>query len=255
MKLTGIAETSILTLIFKAAEAGLDFPLVKDLRAVRLLHKLDYEFPPVSSPEGCAAQLATVCATRLINEELLDFAGRVINLGCGFDTRGIRHIKDEWIDVDCAEVMELRSECVDGDALSYNMIGDITDSEFLKELRKDTETVVLLEGVLDYYAEEEVERILTDVRDISSNLSVIFTAVGPLFRDVNPPILASIGNTTKIRWGLDDPLSLERLGYKIRKTTPIHRVDDIRWKPIKEALKVNPLYLDSATKVVVMERV
>lgn len=256
MKLEGLAETAAVSLIFKAAETGLDFPLVTDLQAVRIMRELDYEFPPVSGSIAFVAQLATACSSRLVRDLVSDVEGRVINLGCGFDTQGIRHDKDEWFDVDCAEIMKMRGDCIpDTGTNSYNMIGDITDREFIDSMKEDMPTTVLLEGVLDYYTDKEVRGILSNIRDLSPDTKVIFNACGSAHRGVNPAILSSIGNDSVTKWGLDDPTVLEELGYEIESCTSITEVDDIRWDPIKQSLGKRPLLLKHATKVVEMKRI
>jgi len=245
---------ALLALHYRAIESQLSFGLFTDLQAVQWAKEIGFEFAPVVSPESLTVQLATACRTKLFNDEIEGFEGRVINLGCGFDTRGQNHDKELWLDIDLEEVIGLRLDNSD-DWKSHHVFGDITDEAFMTSMVSEMPTLVLLEGVLDYFPESEVYKILKKVRAFSPEVKVVFDACGTVYKDVPHPVQSGTSESHTIRWGLDVPEQLEHLGFEVTKKTYVHEVALERWKPTEEAFKQYPIMKDHASRVIVMEGV
>jgi len=200
-------------------------------------------------------QLAVACRGYLINKVISEFAGvRVINLGCGFDTRGCAS-GIEWLDVDMPEVVDARLALLPDEGNNCTVVGDIQDEVFMASLVKDVETLVILEGVLDYYSQEEVHEALRRVRKLSSNVTVVFDAIGSLMRGVVHPTLVTLGINKEVLWGLDDVEEMEELGFAVDRVDTVHSVEEYRWRPVMELLKDKPLFVKHASKVYVMRGV
>ncbi len=253
-------KSALFALHYRAIESSLTFGLFKDLQAERWVKELDFEFAPADSPSHYAVQLATACRTELFNQEIEGFEGRVLNLGCGFCTRSINHNKESWINVDRKEVMDMRSysfagEWDTGPSHFYEIEGDIQDLEFIISLKSKSDTLILLEGVLDYYSKEEVYNVLSLVRTLAPNLTIILDACGSVYKDIPHPIQSKDGPLNIIRFGLDNPKDLEHLGYKVLRETSIYELAKDRWEPLEESYKKHPIMKEHATRVIVLEGV
>lgn len=242
---------------YRAVESKLPFGLFTDLQAVRWLEEIGFEFAPPHASTEYVVQLATACRTKIFNDVIKDFEGRVVNLGCGFCTRGMFHDKQEWIDIDLAEVMDMRNElsAAYGKVLSLNICGDILDDVFVQSLTTDLPCLVLLEGVLDYFTKEQVVKILKNLRKTSREITIIFDACGTVYTNVPHPTQSINNNPHVIRFGLDVPEELEHLGYKVVQKTYVHEIAKDRWEPLEENFKQYPIMKDHASRVVVLEGV
>ena len=251
--------SAIHTLHYKAMESEMSFGLFTDMQAVRWLEELDYVFAPVELSSTYAVQLATACRTKLFNDEIERFTeeGRVVNLGCGFDTRGLFHDKKEWLDVDLPEIMDMRNDLSAGygRVVSYNICGDVFDEVVLKSLVNDYPTLVLLEGFVDVYEREKVFGLLRNIRLFSKDLTVVLDACGSVFRQVPHPIQGETEDKYVIRFGLDSPKDLEECGYKVEKSTSVHEIAKDRWEPLEESYRQYPTMKEHSTKVIVLRGV
>lgn len=249
-------KLAALALYYRARETMQAFPLITDMHSVDMSKELIRSNPLGEVPRNdYVTQLATVCRAYLVNHAISEFDGdRIINLGCGFDTRGYTSTK-EWVDVDRPEVIDARLKLVPEGGNSTTIAGDIQDTVFMDSLTNYVKTLVILEGVLDYYTQEEVHEILRSIKKLSSDVTIIFDAIGSLMRGVVHPALAALGIIQEVKWGLDSTKELEELGFIVDEVNFVHSVEKYRWRPVMELLADKPLYVDHASKVYVMRGV
>ena len=106
----------------------------------------------------------------VIRTELLDGAvekfmaehenGVVINLGCGLDTRYSRLDNKNyiWFDLDLPGTLELRRNF--DETSSYHMIEkSVFDYSWFNEIPGDVPLLIIAEGLLMYFSEEEVSEL------------------------------------------------------------------------------------------------
>lgn len=250
-------ELACMTLYYKAKESMMSFPLFIDTQAISLSKDLFQEYPiEVPKEFEYVGQLSVACRAKLIDDILSTFEGkkvRILNFGCGFDVRGYQ--ASNWFDIDLPEVMNKRLEYLPEEYKGFNIAGDIKDIQFILSLTSREPTIVILEGVLDYFAAEDVYQLFALLKQISPEVTVIFDTVGSLLKGVNPPILASVGIDTKIQFGLDNPKDVETFQYKVESCTYIYEVDKYRWKVLAEEWKKEPRYKNNSSKVIVLKGV
>lgn len=249
-------ESAYMSLWYKAQESLSSFPMFIDTEAVRVAKELLSEIPKQENVlYAYLGELSTACRAKLINDAVKACAEeRVLNLGCGFDMRG--HMTPyEWVDVDLPEVMTKRCQYLSSFYKGMNIAADIFDPEFLTSMTSDKSTLIILEGVLDYYSEDKVLNLLSSLKELSPSPTIVFDSVGSLLRGQTSPTLIALGIEQKVEWGLDDPRDLGELGFMILDCTYVHEVEEYRWKPLEDSWKKQPLYKSHSSKVIVMKGV
>jgi O-methyltransferase involved in polyketide biosynthesis len=85
-----------------------------------------------------------------------------------------------WIDVDLPDVVALRRQVLPQSCSGrdYRLIGaSVTDSAWLEDILADRPTIILMEGLLSYLIEEDVERLLSRLVDRLQEGELLFECV------------------------------------------------------------------------------
>ena len=90
VQLSGVAETLLIPLYFRAQETQRPDALVKDEQAVALVKQLDYDFSRIKLRKH--DEVAIILRLREFDRFARDFLNRcpdgvVVHIGCGLDTR------------------------------------------------------------------------------------------------------------------------------------------------------------------------
>ncbi|KAK1993537.1 O-methyltransferase [Colletotrichum falcatum] len=234
--LTGVPETMLGTVLSKAADATSPSPILGDTWAAEILKKVDYDF----SRLGVSGWIQAWAVLRSRDfdrwtSEFLDLHAHspngvtVVHLACGFDTRALRlrryfdRIPLRWIDVDLPDVVQLRCKLVPEPLATINATAakgstyelrasSATERGWYKDIPADRPTVVVIEGLSMYLAEEEMRdlvRGLVEHFGQGQHGNLIFDATNSFVmaaqRWLNP--VAKSGS--RLNWWLDKPLSIE----------------------------------------------
>lgn len=210
--LTPEQETLLITLYAKAQP---DNPLFFDPIAQNILKNVDYDFSKLKVPYKT---VMLVCQrTKKLDALTRDFLVEnpdavVLHLGCGLDSRFWRVDNGlvEWYDLDMPQVTDLRRQFF-SDSERYHLISSsVTDLDWVSQVDiVDRPVLVVAEGLLMYLAEEDVKRLLLQLRhsfpkcrlaaDVFSRLTARY-ATGH----------ASLNQTgASLGWGIDDPHEIE----------------------------------------------
>ena len=140
--LSGVAETSLITLYIRAMESQRPDALLKDGKAVELFTRKAFDFSRVRQiPLSEANKLVIILRTREFDHYARDFLARhpdavVIHIGCGLDTRferiAERNSQVEWYDLDFPNVIELRRKLIGDEKERYHLLGcSVLDTAWL----------------------------------------------------------------------------------------------------------------------------
>ena len=174
MELTDVSKTAIGTLRSRVIESGKNRPLISDPMAE---YFLDEFYSRITGSEQeqiftrkLSPKLTLHIAIRarkydaIVNDFISKHPGcRVINLGCGFDTRYWRiHPQDcEYIELDLPEVIEIKKEILK-DKLSYELIGcSVLDTSWIEKVtaKKNRNILLIAEGLFMYLNKDDVIRL------------------------------------------------------------------------------------------------
>ncbi|KAK2038725.1 O-methyltransferase [Colletotrichum somersetense] len=234
--LTGVPETLLGTVLSKAADAISPSPILGDTWAAEILTKVDYDFDRL----GVSGWLQAWAVLRSRDfdhwtSEFLDLHAHspegvtVVHLACGLDTRALRlrryfsRMPLRWIDVDLPDVVKLRRELVPdplaetnttaGKYSTYDLqASSATETSWYRDIPADRPTVIVIEGLSMYLAEEEMRDLVRGlVRHFGQGQHghLIFDATNSFVMAAQAWLNPVANSGSKLNWWLDNPLSIE----------------------------------------------
>ncbi len=169
LKFGDVQETALIPLAIKASETVRPNARIKDYKAKEIIDTLGVDvskFDPFLSHEGVVAR------TIMFREELKTLIDKYpdalcVNLGCGFDDKfsQVDNGKITWFDVDLPDQIAVRRKVYEDRERCTMLDGSALDREWTKGLTKSDMTIVVVEGVLEYFSKEQVKICLNMLCD------------------------------------------------------------------------------------------
>lgn len=210
--LTPEQETLLITLYAKAQP---DNPLFFDPLAQKILNQIDYDFAKLKVPYKT---VILVCQrTKKLDAITREFLvenpeGVVLHLGCGLDSRFWRVDNGlvEWYDLDMPQVTNLRRHFFTDHERYHLISSSVTELEWITQVDDSMRPVLIVaEGLLMYLAEEDVKRLLLQLRQSFPNCRLaadVFSRLTARYATKH----ASLNKTgASLGWGIDDPHEIE----------------------------------------------
>jgi O-methyltransferase involved in polyketide biosynthesis len=229
IKLTPEQETLLITLYAKAQP---DNPLLFDPMAQDILNRVDYDFARLKVPYKtvvlvCQRAKKLDGVTRAFLSE--HPGGVVLQLGCGLDSRFWRVDNGQvnWYDLDMPPVVELRRQFFNENERYHLISSSVTDLEWMDAVATDgRQVLVVAEGLLMYLGEEDVRRLVLQLRETFPGCQLIADVFSRLTARsaTGHPSLKQTGAT--LGWGIDDPRELEAWAPGIRLLEEWYFSDD-----------------------------
>ena len=185
-----VQETALIPLAIKASETVRPNARIKDLKAKEIIDTLGVDvskFDPFLSHEGVVAR------TIMFREELKKLIARYpdalcINLGCGFDDKfsQVDNGRITWFDVDLADQIEVRRKVYEDRERCTMLEGSALEGDWTKKLPQKEMTIIVMEGVLEYFSKEQVKTCLHMLCDSFPK--------GYLLAELHSPFLEKLGS-------------------------------------------------------------
>ncbi len=179
--ITGVPETMLWPLWHRAAEQRRARPLLHDPLSARLVERIDYDF---RGRFGRPSVLHAVRA-RLCDDLVKDYARGcdeeplVIALGDGLDTQCWR-LDDEtirWFSIDLPEAMTVRQRLLPPHPRQRNIACSVLDPAWLEQVPAHSAPFVSAAGLLMYFDERDVVRLLATVADRFPAATIYFDTI------------------------------------------------------------------------------
>lgn len=215
LKLKGVEETMLIPLVIKANETMRTNARIRDEKAVEILKKLNMDtekYDKFMSHEGVVAR------TILFDNEMKHYIDKYpdavcISLGCGFDNRfeRIDNGKISWYDLDFPNVINARKMFFE-DRKRVNLIAkSALDKSWTDEVEKGKVTIIIIEGMLMYLAEEQVKELLNIIKDGFKNVFIIAELM-PMATSGGTKYHDTVKNTSAtFKWGVKNAKEVEKL--------------------------------------------
>lgn len=250
--LSGVSESSLVTLYIRAMESQRPDALVKDVNAVALLARLSYDFSRIRLLHLSEAnKLVIVLRSRKFDRYARDFLTRhpeavVVHLGCGLDSRFERvdNGEVEWYDLDLPEVIELRRKFLGGEGERDHLLGcSVLEDAWLDKIsvHRQRPLLFLAEGVFMYFEEAQVKSLVLTLRGQFPGAELVFDSYSPLHVWVSNLQTAEFG--FRCHWGIWRGQEIESWGEGIHLLDewgyfdpPEPRLAYIRWMRHIESL-------------------
>ncbi|MBE9051326.1 class I SAM-dependent methyltransferase [Nostocales cyanobacterium LEGE 11386] len=229
-KITGVAETLMITLYARYWETKRDDGVIQDQKAVEIVEKIDYDFTKFAS--GWASLLGSAIRAKRFDDRVSDFIKNhpnavIVNLGSGLCTRFFRvnNGKVNWYEVDFPEVIELRHKLI-SETDKYKFIGkSIFDFTWMDEIQRYLQSamltpgqpmLIIAEGVSMYLTKAQHLNLCKQIGDRFQNVEMIIDVVSPAFaRNTQGHDTVSKTNA-EFKWGIKKVAELETWGLGIK---------------------------------------
>lgn len=186
-----------------------------DPKAQDILNQVDYDFSRLRIPYKT---VILVCQrAKKLDAVTRDFLaehrrGTVLHLGCGLDSRFWRvdNGKVEWYDLDMQPVIELRQRFYPSSERYHPIASSVTDLEWMEKVNEaGRQVLVVAEGLLMYLSEEDVKRLVLQLREVFPGCRLIADVFSRMTARsaTRHPSLKQTG--ASIGWGIDDPHEIE----------------------------------------------
>lgn len=158
----------------------------------------------------------------------------VLHIGCGMDSRIERTGSNNthWYDIDFKAVIDERKKHYNESEYYHMMIGDATKPEWVNNLPKNKDVIVILEGISMYLTKDEVEHLLHNIGNHFNNVNLLidfYTELSAKMSKYKNPI-NDVGVTEV--YGLDEPKSIEKnTGFtfvKEHSITPVEMINQLK---------------------------
>ncbi|MEY6434021.1 class I SAM-dependent methyltransferase [Thioalkalicoccus limnaeus] len=249
-ELTGVPETMLWTLHNRASEALRPDGFIRDREAVRLYQAIAYDYErrfgrPDGSHATRSAVFDEVVATWMANHPV----GTVVELGCGLETQfqRIDNGRVRWLCVDVPEAIAVRERFLASSERCRFIARSALDLAWMDEVETPEAVFVTAQGLLMYFDEADVQRLLTAVIERFPGVEMMFDVIPRWFSRQS---VAGLWKTRHYRvppmpWGVGrneiDPLlrgwcpSIRRIRY-----LPYRRFRGLPWSVVFSLLAGTP---------------
>lgn len=205
---TGVKETLLYTLYFRALDQRSRSPIVGDTWAPEMVARIADNKGFRTARWGASGRFSPLLRARRLDDWTRGFVARhpeavVLHLGCGLDSRAWRIDTPpgiDWYDLDYPEVIELRQRLYPQRDHYRTIASSVTDPGWVSDIPADRPVLVVAEGLTMYLTQTELTQLLARLTGRFSGGELIFDASGVLQARM----------TRLFRWTLDDPHDLER---------------------------------------------
>lgn len=225
--LSGVAETLLIPLYYRAMESQRPDAMLKDEKAVALVTQMRLDFSPAKRvPMSEYLNAMRIIFTREFDRYARDFLNHhpnavVIHIGCGLDSRFERvdNGRVEWYDLDLPEVIDLRRKFIGAESERYHLLScSVLEDAWLEAVKVCSPRPLLLlaETVFVYFTEAQVKSLVLRLRDHFPGAELVFDGWRPFEIWIANRSLSNSPFAGLMQWGFWRGQELEGWGDNIR---------------------------------------
>lgn len=213
-ELPALAQTLFIPLAVRAKEAECNRPLFVDKMAINIFNQCDTDNMIIDGGE--ISTHGILARTQVIDTEVERLLSAnpnaiVINLGAGLDTRFFRLDNGtvQWYDLDLPEVIALRKQFIAENERLHFVAKSVMDYSWIDEIEySSNDTIILIaEGLLMYFAENDVNEIL--------NILIKKFPKADMFFDVVHSFFIGKKISSGFLWGISRAKELESMNNEL----------------------------------------
>ncbi len=222
-----VQRTLFYPLLARARETARARPLVHDVRAVELVHAIDFDYSRYAAPAaGTVVVLRTMILDWWVRQFLAGYpGGTVVELGTGLSTRFERTDNGSvhWVDLDLPDTIALRRRFFPDTGRRRMVAASLLDEDWLADVaRLPGPYFFVSEGVLTYLTEAEATGALTWIAARFPGARLAFDTYSAASL-ANEHKMAAKRGLARWQWACDDPRTLERLGLRLLESATVTR--------------------------------
>jgi len=245
--LSGVSDTYLAPLYWKAMESQRPDAMIKDEKAVALVTQGSLDFSRVKQIHiNELLNAMRIIFTREMDRYARDFLTRhsdavVVHIGCGLDSRFERvdNGQVEWYDLDFPDVIELRRNFLGGEKGRYHMLAcSVLEDGWIEAVKVHFKRsfLFLVETVFVYFIEAQVKSLVLTLRDHFPGAELVFDGWRPFEIWLGNRYLSNSQLAGLMRWGFWSGKEIEGWGDGIHLLDewgffdqPEPRLDSFRW--------------------------
>ncbi|MGC6175079.1 class I SAM-dependent methyltransferase [Lacrimispora sp. 38-1] len=216
IELKGVQETLLIPLAARAFETKSKNPRIKDVKAVEMVSKIEYDFSKFDrkmSKEGVIAR------TMILDRETQKFVNEYpdvvcISIGCGLDTRyyRIRYNQVQWYNIDFPEVIALRKKLIYENKNVHFIGKSALDISWNDDIYiEDKKVLIIMEGLLMYFTEPEVIQLFCMIKNHFPNCTILVEIMHPFIAGCSKQHDTIKHTDAVFRWGTRSGKAMEKL--------------------------------------------
>lgn len=181
-KLTGVPETLLIPLYARAIETQRG-GICHDPLAVEIMQQLDYDFSKFA--DGHATALAIAIRTAILDEFTRAYIARypdavIVNIAAGLDARFFRMDNGQirWYELDLPESIDMRRRFFEESDRYTSIARSALDFTWLDEIERRPHTLFIIEGLLMYFDEGEVQGLIRTLAENFPGAEMLLEVLG-----------------------------------------------------------------------------
>ena len=184
INLTGVSETLLGPLWGRAKLSRERNLVLNDAKAIELIEQIDYDFSTIDRNIPPEVDLLIVARAKQFDDKIKAYIAEhprasVVNIGAGLDTtfyridNGLIH----WYNLDLPAVIEIRKQLIPETDRTACIAKSLFDPSWCKDIKHTEDGVfMVVEGVLVYYEESQVQQFFSLLADNFPSGEIVFDA-------------------------------------------------------------------------------
>lgn len=229
----GVSKTALITLYMRAQDMKNNPPILFDRKALEIIKNFDIDDKKLKtawmSYYGCLSR------AKVMDNEAKQFIRShpdavVISIGAGLDTRFYRIDNGtvHWYNIDFLPVIQAREKIFGTHPRVINIATSALDPTWPdKIIHKNKKVLIISEGVLMYFSEEEVKTFLNILTDKFDEFTAQFDLLSKLALKFKDKHDAVDQKSAPFKFGCSDGSEITKLNPKIKQIGYVNFTDEM----------------------------
>lgn len=219
-----VSKTLLIPLYMRALENRKAEPLLRDSLADRIITNISYDFSQLEQDQSHG--FCCVARAKYYDDYVRESVAKhdqtvVVNVGCGLDTRfhRLQDLKNVlFFELDLPDVLEMREQLIP-ETTSFHVPVSMFDASWMEQIKEnhpDAHIIIIFEGVLMYYSEDQVKQLLNEISDHFPNGEIFFDMCDRTLLTKKVGLLRDFQANFKM--GIDNGQDIERIVPRLKLT-------------------------------------
>ncbi len=238
--LDDIGETSLLTLYFKSVASKQKNPIIIDKTACKLVESINYDFAKFD--KAILSIIGTALRASYFDKKLVTFIEQtenpiVVLIGCGLDSRveriGKIGEKATFYQLDIPETMKIREKYIAKGDNEINLHASMLDNDWIETVKNNHSNgdfLFIIEGVLMYFSENDVQKVFQSVANNFNHGEILFDIPTVWSKKHSDKHDAIKFMQARFLCGIDDDKEMEKWSEKLEYISTKRYSEFSEWK-------------------------
>ncbi len=234
IKLQGVMETMLITLVARARDFHSSNPILNDKKSAEMVEQIDYDFS--AFPREFKNDMGSLARAKTMDIEIQKFIqahpdAHIVSIGSGLDTRFHRldNGKIHWYDLDFPEVIEVRKKFFQESERVKFISKSALDETWTREIDlQGKKLLIISEGVIMYFQPEEIKKLLNLLTDNFEQFELHLDCISKIMVGRAKVNKAVKKTNAQFYFGVKDGSELLELNPKLKQIGCINFTDEMK---------------------------